>query len=333
MTELSSPPRILIIKLSSLGDLFHALPAVHRLKDAWNAEIDWVTQSEYADLVHAFDDVSRVFVFPRRHFIHGIRRLRRELRHTRYDYVLDLQGLFKSALVTALSRGRRKIGPSFHRECSRLFYREIAGKRNRNRHAVDEIMDVVRHLGIEPTPIEFPTAFPVMTPDRPSPRVAFIPRSRWTTKNWPASKFIETGNALIRACNANVYLVGSKEDQAACLEIEQGLERPCRNLCGTTSLIELGGWLQSMDLVISVDSGPLHMAAAVGVPVMALFGATDPLRTGPYGRGHRVIARTDLSCRPCCSRVCRRPERDIACLANLPETDVIKNALDLLSNT
>ena len=115
-------PRVLIVKLSALGDLMHALPVARALKAGLQAEIDWVTQDEYVDLVARFDDVDRVIGFPRHRFVRHHRRFLRELRSRSYDIVIDLQGLFKSGAVTRLARGARRIGPSYHRECSRLFY-------------------------------------------------------------------------------------------------------------------------------------------------------------------------------------------------------------------
>ncbi len=332
MTHNSTIPRVLIIKLSSLGDLFHALPAVSRIKAAWNADIDWLTQPEYTDLVRCFDDVNRVYSFPRRNFARDIIAGSRELRKNAYDYILDMQGLFKSALAGRIAVGRRRIGPSFHREFSRLLYNEIAGAQNRNRHAVDEILDTVRHLGINPGPVEFNVSFP-STPEKTSrPRVAMITRSRWATKNWPAERFIETGNALIHGLQATIYLIGSGDDREFCGVIQSGLGGNCRNLCGCTSLVELGGVIAQMDLVISVDSGPMHMAAAAGVPVVAVFGSTDPIRTGPYTSKSRVITHDDMPCRPCRSRTCLRPEKDIACMNTLPAARVIDSALEILSN-
>ena len=154
-----------MIKLSSLGDLFHALPAVHGLKTGLDAVVDWVVDSRLAPVVECFPDVERVIAFPR----HGIRRRARPfldaLRAERYDLVLDFQGLLKSALVARLARGRRRIGPSFHREGSRLFYPEVAGPRNKERHAVEENLDILRFLGLPIGEPRFPLAFPAAAPE------------------------------------------------------------------------------------------------------------------------------------------------------------------------
>lgn len=321
---------ILIIKTSSLGDLFHALPAVHVLKKELRASITWVAADLYADLVGCFDDVDAVIPFPRREFWSRLLWFRSKLRQQRYDYIIDLQGLFKSGLICGLASGRRRIGPSFHREGSRIFYGAVAGERNKERHAVDECLDVVRYLGLPvPETPAFPVTFPKVTLEGGAPRVAMMPCSRWETKNWPPGRFIEAGRALA-AAGATVYLVGTKEDKPVCHAIQAGIGHNAVNLAGKTRLIDLGGVLQQMDLVITVDSGPMHMAAAVGCPVLAVFGATDPKRTGPFGT-HTVITHGGLSCQPCLSRDCLRQKQDIACLNDLPASRIVDAALGILS--
>jgi len=353
--------RILIVKTSSLGDLFHALPAVRALKTGLDVEIDWVVRDIYADVVRCFTDVSNVIPFSRQAMGPGVvvpalldvinifRKFRSTgageaggpagayendsfkevVRAREYDYIIDLQGLLKSALICRLARGGKIIGPSFHREGSKFFYDAIAAERDKNRHAVDECLDVVRHLGLPvPAVPAFPVVFPKTDLKTPGPRVALVPCSRWETKNWPAGKFIEVGRHLARM-NAHLFLIGSGDDRLVCSQIGQGIGRNVDNLCDKTSLVELGSALQAMDLVITVDSGPMHMAAALGRPVLAIFGATDPKRTGPYG-GEGIITHGGLVCQPCLSRVCLRSQKDIACLQDLDPQRIIDAAVRIL---
>ncbi|HMO51077.1 MAG TPA: glycosyltransferase family 9 protein [Kiritimatiellia bacterium] len=323
--------RILIVKLSSLGDLFHALPAVARIKDVWGAEIHWVTHAGYADLVARFEPVDRVIAFPRRRFFSQARSFVQELRRDDYDAVFDMQGLLKSAWVARLARTKRRVGPSFHREGSRWFYDEVAGPRNKQRHAVVENLDLLAHLGIPQGDVAFPVRWPVPPGLPAGPRVGVIPCSRWATKNWPPGHFVEVARAL--AGEARLFVFGAPEDRGVCRQIAAAAGDRATDLCAQTTLPELGGWLQAMDLVITVDSGPMHVAAAAGAPVLAIFGATDPRRTGPYGARHRVLARDDLPCRPCLSRTCRLPERDTRCLAGLSPEAVLAEARALLRKT
>jgi heptosyltransferase I len=127
---------------------------------------------------------------------------------------------------------------------------------------------------------------------------------------------------------ATIVLLGGSADVAACERIRSRLGGDAVNLAGTLDFPSTGGWIQSMDLLIANDSGPVHMAAAVGTPVLAVFGPTDPARTGPYGPGHRVLTAA-LPCRPCYSRTCRRP--GIPCLEGVTPERVRNAALEMLS--
>jgi lipopolysaccharide heptosyltransferase I len=326
--------RILAVKLSSLGDLFHALPAVHNLRAGLGADIDWVTQDEYVDLVRCFTDVDRVIPFDRRHFVRSFRGFRQELREVEYDMAIDFQGLLKSAVVCKLAKTGKRIGPSFQREGAHMFYSEVAGKRDKNRHAVEENLDVVRHLGLDVLPVAFPVRFPdVGTFDRrvaalPRPRVAIVPASRWATKNWPVERFRETARRLQKERGASIVFLGGEADRGTCADASRGLRGEWLNLAGRTSLPHIGGILAAMDLLVCNDSGPMHMAVAAGTPVVAVFGPTDPVRTGPYGERHRVV-RADLDCQPCFSRICK--ERRIACMTTVTVDRVVEEIFTLLS--
>ncbi|MEI6971034.1 MAG: lipopolysaccharide heptosyltransferase II [bacterium] len=296
--------RILVVKLSSLGDLFHVLPAVRLLKSQLNASVDWVTQTEYAPLVECFPDVRRVIPFPRRRKQGSRLKFLRELWRFRYDYIIDFQGLMKSALITRLARGTRRIGPSFHREWSSLFYTTVTGPKNKDRHAVDENIDVVRHLGLELGAPEFPLAFPDVSIDTPAPRVAIVPVTRWKNKCWPWESFVAAGRQLRSRTGASLYIVGSAEDQDVCRRISEEIGGPVVNLAGRTSIVEMGSLLAKMDIVLCNDSGPMHVAAALNVPLVAVFGPTDPRRTGPYGQLHHVLMGRN-SCQPCMDDNCK----------------------------
>ena len=324
--------KILVVKLSSLGDLFHALPAVHAVRLGLGAKVTWVTQPAYAELVRCFDDVERVMAFPRRGGPADAWAFVRELRRERYDLILDLQGLLKSALVARLARrvrGGRRLGPSFHREGAHLFYHATAGARNKDRHAVTEVLDVVRHLGLpEPKP-QFPLHFPRRELSAGRPRIALIPCSRWPTKNWPVPNFIAVAQALREKTGAAFFVVGAPEDRPAGAALAQALGAAATDLCGRTTLVELGSLLQEMDLVLTVDTGPMHMAAALDRPVLALFGPTDPRCTGPYGSRHRMLTAEDLACRPCLADTCHREKLD--CMAGITPDRVIAAALEMLA--
>lgn len=280
--------RILVVKLSSLGDLFHALPAVHRIRLHTGASVDWVCHGMYADLVSRFGPVDRVIRFPRHSFPRDGGAFLRELREREYDLALDFQGLLKSALVTRAARATRRIGPSFSREGSRLFYDEVSGPTDKNRHAVEECLDTARHLGCPAAPVEFPVDFPAHPLDLPRPRIGLLPCSRRAEKNWALERFAELARSLA-SLDAHWIVLGGPADRAACAALTSAIGPGAHDWCGRTSLLELGGLVRELDLLVTVDSGPMHIAAAVGTPTVAVFGPTDPIRTGPYGARHRVV--------------------------------------------
>lgn len=281
--------RILVVKLSSLGDLFHALPAVHRIRAATGAEVDWACHDIYADLVRRFEPVARVHPFPRRSFARDGRTFLRALRAEPYDLALDFQGLLKSAFVARAARAAQVIGPSFSREGSRLFYDAVSGPTNKSRHAVDECLDTVRYLGLPDAPVEFPIRAPEYPLDLPRPRVGLLPCSRRPEKNWPPDRFIETGRALREQVGGSLIVLGGPADAAVSARVAAGIGDRAHDYCGRTTMIELLGLVRALDVLVTVDSGPMHIAAAVGTPTVAVFGPTDPVKTGPYGAIHRVI--------------------------------------------
>lgn len=323
----TSKPKVLIVKLSSLGDLFHALPTVATIKDRLDAEIHWCVQEEYVELVECFDDVSRVIAFPRRSFLRKYREFRAELQKCNYDYVLDMQGLLKSCVVTLMAKGDRKIGPSFAREGSALLYSEKAVGQSSGRHAVQRIMDVLRYLNLAPLDVDFRLSVPNIEVSGGRPRIALVPCSRWHTKTWAAQGFIDAARRMLKTGPMSFYVVGGPSDVAICQQIADEIGHCASNLAGKYSIPESCGLLKQMDLVISNDSGPMHMSAAVGTPVLALFGPTEASRTGPYGKDHRVLT-ADVDCRPCFSRTCGKD--GIPCLSGITAERVAQAGMEML---
>ena len=308
----------------------HALPVVSALHEAGSCVVDWITQEEYVDLIRASKGVRKVMAFPRRKFwTKGLACLR-ELRQESYDVVLDLQGLLKSAVLARVARGTLRLGPACSREGAHLFYdnRPVrqAGSRG---HAVEELLDVVRLLGIEPETPEFNLELPSSSRAEARPHIALAPCSRWATKNWDPLRMAEAGRLIREQLGGTLFILGGRGDsdvaEAMTLHIGEG----CVNMAGQTDLPGLAVLLSGMDLLLCVDSGPMHLAAALGVRVCAVFGATDPVRTGPYGEHTKVVTVTDLDCRPCHSRSCARG--DLACLERLVPETVAQAALNLFA--
>ncbi len=323
--------RILVIKLSSLGDIAHALPAVRALKERTVAAIDWVVQPEYAGLLAHCPDVARVIEFPRRNVARGFWTFLRALRQERYDAIVDLQGLLKSAVVARLARGKQRVGPAWAREGAPRFYdAQPARSAGPRLHAVQEAMAVVALVAPGPDAAPEPRLdFAEAESDgSPGPHVAFAPFSRWDTKDWPVEKFAELGRRLAKEMGCQIRIVGGRDNEAQGETLARQIGDRARNLCGKTDLPGLCSLLKSMDLLVTVDSGPMHWADALGVPLVALFGATDPARTGPYRQLDHVVAQEGLECRPCHSRTCARV--DLACLRTLEVEKVFQEVLKRL---
>lgn len=326
--------RIAVVKLSSLGDIIHALPAVHLMQTQLDATIDWVVQTEYCELVKCFSGVSSVIPFPRHALWGNIRGFISELRRDPYDLIIDLQGLFKSAFISRFLRGKFRIGPAYSREGAAMFYDAVIPAGERQRHAVEECLDVVRWLGLKAEPTAFPIRVPEMELKSASPMIAMIPMSRWPSKNWPETHFVDAARELQRRSGATIYIFGggAVEEQTACTRMADSIGGAVVNLSGRTSIVEMASYLRAMDVVITNDSGPMHLAAALGTPIVALFGPTLPERTGPCGKTpQRILQVSEGVCIGCRSRTCSKG--DVRCLAMIPPGRVVETTLELVGRS
>jgi len=281
--------RILVVKLSAFGDLLHAVPIVHRLAGHYRCPVDWVTQPEYVDLVKLHADVDRVMAFPRKGALRKTPGFIRELRRERYGLAVDLQGLAKSGMVLGLCRADRKLACPVSREGAHRFATERPPSTGAV-HALDCLRDTLRYLEVDPDPVVYPLDWPEI-PALPgkAPRVGFAPRSRWPGKDWPFAQFAELGRRLVAEVGASIHIVGGPGDREVGAELVAGIGEGAVSHCGEFSLTQLGSALKRLDVLVCNDTGPMHLAAAVGTPVVALFGPTDPAQTGPWGEGHTVL--------------------------------------------
>jgi heptosyltransferase-1 len=290
--------RILIIKPSSLGDVVHALPTVSLIRRKFpEARITWLINDSLTSLLEHCPVIDELLPFERQRFrspwqFPGFAAFLATLRRKRFDVVVDLQGLFRSGLMSWATRAPRRIGLGDAREGARFFYNEIV-KVPRS-HAVERYLCAARHLGCDSTPIEFPLG---VSPEvKGEGLIGVNPSARWVTKLWGSDKFAELIRRLPRE---RVVLTGSAGEREEIEKIAQG----CRNFAGETDLFQLAELYRRCAVVITNDSGPMHVAAAVGTPVVGIFGASDPSLTGPYGKEH-VVLRADIPCSPCLKDHC-----------------------------
>ncbi len=320
-------PRILLVKLSSFGDVIHALPTLEALRAAFPyGHLTWLVEEAFAPLLAGHPALDEVWPIPRLRFSRqamsqGLPALTKVIGRMRvhpFDIVIDLQGLLKSALWVALAKGPRKIGYNGTREGSYLVLTEKLPPYNPDAHAVLRYLNVAQHLGAPEAPPRFRLEHlltdhgEILSEINQEPYVVFHPGARWATKLWPAASWARLAE-LLAAKEVTVVLTGSPSDKNLADAILRESKAPILNLAGRTTVSQLAVVLKRAAFAVTTDTGPMHLAAALGTPVVALFGPTAPWRTGPFGQGHEVV-RLRLECSPCFKRDCPDPR----CLTELP---------------
>lgn len=342
---------ILVIKMSALGDVIQALPVIPVLKERFpGSRIHWLVEEAAEPVVRCHPGIDRVLVSRRSAWprelrkpetrllaMSQIRALVGELRKP-YDLAIDLQGLLKSGIWMGLAKARRKVGFRRARErLNRLFLKETVGGINGELHAVERYLQLAAWLGCskvrEP---EFGLRAPQQAKirmrnllsslgwDPDAPWAVLVPSARWPSKRWSQVGFARLGDRLAQSLGLQVALVGLGQDRPLLEGIRRKMMRRALNLAGSTDIPHLMAMLEMSRVVISTDSGPMHMAAALGTPVVALFGPTAPWRTGPYGTNNRVVRR-EMSCSPCFRRTCATR----SCMESIDPEDVFRQ-VDLL---
>jgi heptosyltransferase-1 len=332
---------ILIVKLSAIGDVVHTLPSLAALRKRYpDAHITWVVEEAASDLVMDHPHLNRVIISRRKSWIGDlkggrvsgalkeIKTLLSELRARPYDLVIDFHGLFKSAVIVLLSGGNRKLGYDSLQEISGLFYNEKIPE-DMGKHSVDRYLDFARHLGAQEDTPEFVLSIQEENENRVrallaakgigpnDPFVAVNPQALWETKLWSDQKFAQLSERIIQELNMPVVFTAGEEKSTE--GIQSFMTLLSVDLAGRTTLRDLACLYQKASLLVTTDSGPMHLAAAMETPVVALFGPTDPARTGPYGKDHTVI-RMELPCSPCFLKTCETRQ----CMQGITVEDVFQ---------
>jgi heptosyltransferase-1 len=322
--------KVLIVKISALGDVVHALPVLAWLKSADpQMEIDWLVEEGFASLIEGHPMLSRVHRLGLKRWrregwgaiLRGIRQTLSSLREEKYDLVLDLQGNSKSGLFTLLSGAAKRYG--FARDGVREWPNLLATNRKvelgaASHHVSERSLAVAR--AAFPDGKEAPLAGPMIVSPKAQarvekqlaeldlehqPLVVLQYGTTWTTKLWPLACWQELVGRLCDERDLRPVLIwGNEAEREACREI-------CKASDGRTviwprgTLPELVALLQKADLVVGGDTGPIHIAAAVGTATVSLFRVTDATRNGPRGEGH-IRLQSPLDCSPCLRKVCDR---------------------------
>ncbi|HEY1490279.1 MAG TPA: lipopolysaccharide heptosyltransferase II [Verrucomicrobiae bacterium] len=317
--------KILILKPSSLGDVIQALAVLRLLKLHFrNSEIFWWIDSALAPLLEGDPDLTGIVRFERRrwrkpqHWPEMFRSIRC-LRAQKFDLVIDLQCLLRSAVFAWLANGKKLAGLDETREGARGFYDLAVPRKSFHTHAVDWYLSVLPALGVPvhknfqwlperpaiaaAVNLKWPEANPELRTQN-SKLILLQPGARWENKRWPAKYFAELVRMLAgKFPGARFVILGNGDDKPLGEIISRAAPERCLNLCSKTSLSEMIEWVRRCDLMVTNDTGPMHVAAALGKPLVALFGPTEPRRTGPYGQLENVL-RLDLPCSPCLKPDC-----------------------------
>lgn len=302
LPPLADVRRLLVVKTSALGDVIHALPAVQAIKEAApHLDLDWAVRARAADVLRGNPNVSRLHVLADRPSLADLAALRRDLRAARYDVALDMQGLALSGLVTRLSGASARVGWDRNREGNALFLTHpVVPGRAQDRHEVDLLYGFAEALGVRAghaafTPQPYLAAGNAAKADEwlaglPRPRVALNVGASRAYKRWALARWAEVARGL-GADGAGLVFLGDRADAQVVAAVVPTLPPGTAfvDLSGKTTLRELASVLAACDLLVSGDSGPMHLAVAVGTPAVALFGATDPRRHGPYGPRNLVL--------------------------------------------
>ena len=354
-------PKILVIRLSALGDVLFTLPAVHALKAACpGAEIDWLIEERAAALLDLYGGLRRKIVWRRAELsrqlhrplqwpraVASIARHLGELRRERYDLVLDFHGTWKSGSQAWLSRGERRIGfaRSHRREGSDLLFHETVTPPERARHRVDRAFALARVVADRlaggcvdeppPPPLAIPPASQAFAQEMveaagfgADPYVVLHPGTSkfGAIKRWAPERFAHVGDLLNERRGVRVLVTYGPGEEELARQVARGMKRPGGAVMPRLgTLTELAALLARARLVVASDSAALHLGAFLGTPVVGLYGPKDPEIYGPRFTAHRVV-HTWLPCSPCTRRTCP----DVLCMDEIGVRQVFEAATALL---
>jgi lipopolysaccharide heptosyltransferase I len=316
--QLDRPRRVLLIKPSALGDVVTGMPVLRGLRRSFGPDllIDWLVATPYVGLLKAQSELNQIIPFDRRGYARMVYHPRaaaafagfcRRLRQGHYDWVIDLQGLFRSGFLSRVTGAPLRAGFGAAREGASIFYTHRLAREETPVHTVDQNIALARLLGIDAGPSDYRLTVGAegqkwaqeLAGHLGRPFVLIAPATRWATKLYPPHHWRCVIEALRRRL-AVVLVAGGREKHLTAPLAQEGVV----DLAGQTSLEQLIALAARARGVICCDSGVMHIAAAVGTPTVALMGPTDPAHTGPYGQLDRVL-RSPVPCRGCLKRRCR----------------------------
>ncbi|OQA02188.1 MAG: Lipopolysaccharide heptosyltransferase 1 [Planctomycetes bacterium ADurb.Bin401] len=303
--------KILIIKPSALGDIVLAMPAVCCLNENFpQAEIHWFVRPEFASIVKNHKCVDDIVIFDRKKLgkwwcnfeaFKEFAGLIKKLRKSEYDLVFDFQGRFRSAIFGWFSGCKKRIGIAGTQELTSIFYSQTIKQKAGSVHVVDLFLDMVEAAGAKRGKIEFGLKADTQAIADTEKILAenaidknnyavFVPGATVDEKRWPEEYFAKLAQKINERFKCGIVGAGVKSESKIVENIKQKSGMPVLNLAGKTTILQLAALLAGARIAVSNDTGPAHIAAALGVPMVLIFGRTNPLRVGPYARPWTVAA-------------------------------------------
>ena len=351
MTDSAKLKKILIVKPSSLGDILHTFQAVSLIAEKCpDASIDWLANASLSFLPKYHPDVDNVLIFPRKELSNprlmpkSFFSLKKILKEKQYDLVIDFQGLMRSALFAKLSSAPVIAGFANPREkIAALFYNRKITVPDSKVHAVEKniflassVIDAgykIPQIKLKTFPETQKTLLRKLNSHGISENdiiIGISPVTRWKSKNWPPEFFAETINKIaIKRKNIKFLIIGAENDKDAADKIisETDSSADVISFTGKTTVSELAELIKLFALLISNDSGPVHIAAVLNIPVVCMFGPTLAEKTGPFGTIHSNIT-ADIDCAGCLKRIC--PFNSYRCHTSVSPESAAECALSYL---
>ena len=301
---------ILIIKPSSLGDIVLALPALSALRDTFpEAKITWLVRPEFAPILNNHPALTDIILFDRKLLgkawfkpaaFSALISLIRHLRNQKFDAVIDLQGLFRTACLSWLTGCKKRFGMANAREFAPLFYTHKVPQNPECTHLVDYYLKIAKTAGAVEAEAKF--VFPQNSAANDSVNklltshginrdnyAVFIPGSAHKDKCWPQENFAALADKISSRFDLPIITAGTSSETVIAEKIKKLANTPITNFAGLTNLNELVDLLRSAKIVISNDTGPGHIAAALGSPLVLMYGWSNPARITPYNRKHCAL--------------------------------------------
>jgi lipopolysaccharide heptosyltransferase II len=308
------PKKILVVLHGSIGDVTRALPLANLIRRGFpQATLAWAVEPSALPLVEHHPAVDKVILFDRPRWWNQLGPFLRRIRTGRFDLVLDLQRHLKSGIISRWSGAPYRLG--FHRldckEFNWVFNNHHIPAVGNGISKLNHYLKFAEYLGLVPEPVEWKfslTKDEQVCVDRHLEHIrggfaALFVGSRWESKGWFATQMASCANLIQERYGLSVVLLGSKPDATLAMEVEHSCGLGITNLVGRTSLKEAVGIIARAKVAVGPDTGLMHIAAAVGTPIVSLWGATSPSRTGPYGFEELVI-QGQADCSPCYRKSC-----------------------------